>query len=207
MDGEMSEAFDAWKLCDEFTVDQAAHLIVGMPPGFYEGQIAYGNDLSPSEDKRFHMTLAAATNALLNAVKSGRVAPVRSVDLPLGGAGEASRTFIHIDSIRKWLKERGIKRGFFFTEPDIFEPGYLKKTDTRYAPKLAAAVRAWEGTSDESATKGKSPKQALMKWLREHASEFELSDEEGKPNELGIEEAAKVANWQRGGGAPKTPGT
>lgn len=53
--------------------------------------------------------------------------------------------------------------------------------------------------------KGKSPKQALSKWLREHAAEFGLSDEEGKPNETGIEEAAKVANWQPGGGAPKTP--
>jgi hypothetical protein len=46
----------------------------------------------------------------------------------------------------------------------------------------------------------------LLKWLREHAADFGLSDEDGKPNETGIEEAAKVANWQPGGGAPKTPG-
>jgi hypothetical protein len=44
-----------------------------------------------------------------------------------------------------------------------------------------------------------------MKWLRENASEFGLSDDDGKPNETGIEETAKVANWQPGGGAPKTP--
>ena len=58
--------------------------------------------------------------------------------------------------------------------------------------------------SDETATKGKSAKQALVKWLREHAAEYKLSDDEGKPNELGIEECAKVANWQEKGGAPKT---
>ena len=46
-----------------------------------------------------------------------------------------------------------------------------------------------------------------MKWLRENGADFGLSDEEGKPNELGIEECAKVANWQPGGGAPKTPGS
>ena len=42
-----------------------------------------------------------------------------------------------------------------------------------------------------------------MKWLREHAANYKLSDEEGKPNETGIEECAKVANWQDKGGAPK----
>ena len=45
-----------------------------------------------------------------------------------------------------------------------------------------------------------------MKWLREHASEYGLSDEEGKPNETGIDEVSKVANWQPKGGALKTPG-
>jgi hypothetical protein len=54
--------------------------------------------------------------------------------------------------------------------------------------------------------KGKHPKQALVKWLREHAAELQLADDEGIPNETGIDEAAKVANWQPTGGAPKTPG-
>ena len=53
---------------------------------------------------------------------------------------------------------------------------------------------------------GKTPKQALLKWLGEHAAEFELAGEDGKPNESGIEEIAKVANWKPEGGAPKTPG-
>lgn len=82
-------------------------------------------------------------------------------------------------------------------------PDYLDPQNPRYAPKLAAAVRAWQSVTDAG---GKHPKQALAKWLREHAAEYGLTDDEGKPNETGIEEAAKVANWQPGGGAPKTPG-
>jgi hypothetical protein len=41
---------------------------------------------------------------------------------------------------------------------------------------------------------GKSVKQSLMKWLREHVAKYMLSDEDAKPNETGIEEYAKVAN-------------
>jgi hypothetical protein len=58
---------------------------------------------------------------------------------------------------------------------------------------------------DEVSQSGRSPKQTLVKWLREHAALYKLSDEEGNPNETGIEECAKVANWQDKGGAPKTP--
>lgn len=79
---------------------------------------------------------------------------------------------------------------------------YLDPNHPRYAPKLAAAVRAWQAVTDAG---GKHPKQALAKWLRENAAEFGMTDDGGKPNETGIEEAAKVANWQPGGGAPKTP--
>lgn len=114
-------------------------------------------------------------------------------------------TTVHIDALRAWLTNRGICTGFFFpTATDT--PDYLDPNHPRYAPKLAAVVRAWQATGDESATKGKSAKQALSKWLRENAASFKLSDEEGKPNETGIEECAKVANWQDKGGAPKTLG-
>jgi len=82
-------------------------------------------------------------------------------------------------------------------------PGYLDPTHARYAPKLAAAVQAWIAVDDP---KGKHPKQALAAWLREHAAKLGLTNDDGKPNEQGIDECAKVANWQPEGGAPKTPG-
>ena len=117
-----------------------------------------------------------------------------------------SRTTICKDDLRGWLKSKNFPCEFF--SPSVAkdgEPDYLDSSPSnlRYAPKLVAAVRAWQAITDP---KGKSPKQALLKWLREHAAEFGLSDDEGKPNETGIEEVAKVANWLPRGGATKTPG-
>ena len=51
----------------------------------------------------------------------------------------------------------------------------------------------------------KTVKQALVIWLRQNANRFGLTKEDGNPNEQGIEEVAKIANWDATGGAPKTP--
>ena len=45
----------------------------------------------------------------------------------------------------------------------------------------------------------------MMKWLRRHADQYGLTKDDGNPNEQGIEEIAKIANWDSKGGAPKTP--
>jgi hypothetical protein len=113
-----------------------------------------------------------------------------------------SKTTINRDVLIEWLRSRGLKTGFFF--PDATNDcDYLNPGDPRYAHKLAAAVQAWQAVSN---TDGKSPKQSLIKWLREHAVEFGLSDDDGKPNETAIEEIAKVANWKPQGGTPRMPG-
>jgi hypothetical protein len=84
-------------------------------------------------------------------------------------------------------------------------PPYLDPSHPRYSPKLAAAVRAWEAVSgDDAATQGISVKKALETWLRLNAQKYGLVNA-GKPNEYGIAEVAKVANWSTKGGAPKTP--
>lgn len=101
-----------------------------------------------------------------------------------------------------WLEAAGIRTGFFFPAATD-APDYLDTKNPRYAPKLAAAVRAWQSVTDAGA---RSPKQALEKWLREHAAEFGLTDDDGNAVNKAMEECSTVANWQRGGGAPKTPG-
>jgi hypothetical protein len=42
-------------------------------------------------------------------------------------------------------------------------------------------------------------------WLRKHADEYGLTGKDGNPNQLGIEEICKVANWKPSGGATPTP--
>jgi hypothetical protein len=87
-------------------------------------------------------------------------------------------------------------------------PNYLSEFHPSYSAKLAAAIEAWKAVSgDTELRRGKSVKQALIVWLRQHANEFGLTKEDGNPNEQGIEDVAKIANWDTKGGAPKTPGS
>jgi hypothetical protein len=156
----------------------------------------------------------AAKTAISNALRSGAIAGkilprYAYVDGKIGDAIEDTvdpkNSRVEVASVRSWLAGRGFRSGFFFPEL-IYSQDYLNPGHPRYAPKLAAAVQAWIAMGREPVIEGKSPKQALAKWLREHATNFGMTDDDGNPNETGIEEAAKVANWQPTGGAPKTPG-
>jgi hypothetical protein len=180
---------DLWRLCNVLTVHQAAMLLVGANPS--------GSSVEDERPDGYE----AAKSAISQAVRSRAIDGHLSTDM---GEVNVDESQLSVESLRTWLKGCGISTGFFFPEATVAQD-YLDPKNVRYAPKLAAAVYAWLATGSEEATVGKSPKKALTKWLREHASEFGLADDEGKPNEGGIEEVAKVANWKPLGGAPKTP--
>jgi hypothetical protein len=110
-----------------------------------------------------------------------------------------SLTTITRTDLVNWLHSRGMRTGFFFPDASPDTPGYLDSKNPRYPRKLAAAVSAWMAVTEPSK---KSPKQALDKWLREHATDFGLTDAAGNPINAAIEECSKVANWKFGG-----PGT
>jgi len=82
-------------------------------------------------------------------------------------------------------------------------PDYLNPDHPRYAPKLAVAIKAWQEVTDP---RGKTPLQALREYLESNAQELGLLKDDGTFNREGMEQIAKVANWQPTGGAPKTPG-
>lgn len=198
------ESMDYWRLCEELTVKQAALLITGTDP-------ADAEFVHESSSKDRPVGYDAAVHALHRALKSelikGELHLIAEYDMNgnergwIDGTIDLDRSIIEVDSLRDFLTWRGFRSGFFLTIPST-APDYLDPAHPRYAPKLAAAVGAWQAVTE---TEGKHPKQALAKWLREHAAEFGLSDDEGKPNETGIDETAKIANWKPGGGAPKTP--
>jgi hypothetical protein len=112
---------------------------------------------------------------------------------------------IRVADLREWLVERRVKSKFFF--PDgVPAADYLNPSDSCFSPKLSAAVKAWEAIrANPFFTKARSPKQALIKWLNEHATELGLADDDGRPITKAIEDVATVANWNTTGGAPKTP--
>jgi hypothetical protein len=77
-------------------------------------------------------------------------------------------------------------------------------TPNTHATRRGSPLLSMRGSAVTQGS-GKSVKDAIKKCLREHAAEFDLANEDGNPNETGIDEVAKVANWQPTGGAPKTP--
>jgi hypothetical protein len=195
------EALDYWRLCDRLTVIQAAQLLIGVVPGEIEAADSVGDELTNRDAVRYRTQLDAATTAITNAIRSNQL-PTFDTKEATDAKSDWMDATILVDDLRTWLRARGLTSGFFFPSASEGIP-YLDRNNSRYAPKLAAAVKAWLAVEE---VKGKHPKQALLKWLREHAAECQLCDEDGKANETGIEECAKVANWKPEGGAPKSPG-
>ncbi len=198
---------DYWRLCDQLDIVQAALLVCGHDPSADQSTIEnWSPDTRPPG---YEAAKTAISNALRKGLIEGQLIPLYKHDLNgnqsiIEYSIDLTVSRIEVESLRSWLANRGLHTGFFFPIA-TGAPDYLDPDHPRYAPKLAAAVNAWLASGDESAARGRSVKQTLMKWLREHASDFGLSDDDGKPNDTGIEETAKVANWQPGGGAPKTP--
>jgi hypothetical protein len=222
--GVTMTGLDYWRLCDELTVIQAALLIVDRDPSELQ---EYIQSNSPQDRPLgYDAALAALTHAILSRTLSASIrrnAWLRGYNeepeagVSIGRDSEArqvmyeadpawDRTTVAVDDLRAWLRTRGFASGFFFPQSSGAVP-YLDPKHPNYAPKLAAAISAWEAmSSDLSALRNKSPKQALMVWLRKNADQFALTKDDGYPNEQGIEDVAKVANWDTKGGAPKTPG-
>jgi len=202
---EDEEISDYWRLPEALTIQQAALLVVGIDPSSPTGSNCE-NWKAEERPRGYEAAKQGIAAALKHGHVKGQIEPEFDTDIngeiyPIHESFDRVKSQVERESLVNWLVSRGFRHGFFFPEATD-APDYLDKRDPRYAPKLAAAVYAWQAVTAPS---GKTPKQALGKWLREHASEFGLSDDEGKPNETGIEEVAKVANWQPGGGAAKTP--
>jgi len=192
------DPLDYWRLCDELSVVQAALLIVGKDRAqsqeYVDGWVPKSRPLGYD----------AARAALVNAISGNRL-KANIVELESAQAPDWHHTTIPVEDLKGWLRSRGIPSGFFFSKPDR-GPDYLVPWHPHYSPKLAAAIESWNAISaDDELRRGKSVKQALMTWLRKHADRFDLTKDDGNPNEQGIEEVAKIANWDMKGGAPKTP--
>jgi hypothetical protein len=195
--GFMSD-FKRWKIVDQFTIYQIALLVEGHDPAEFEGV----SDYNWREDIR--IATAPMLTALCRAIGDGSLRlHSRVVEDEDSEILSFDASLVHVNDLRKWLASKGISDAFFM-------PAAVEVAENRpgrfYAPKLAAANAAWTAvTADPKRLRGKSPKQALVQWLTENAKEFSLLNKDGTANINGIQEVAKVANWQPTGGAPNTP--
>ncbi|HQT03353.1 MAG TPA: hypothetical protein PLU46_00035 [Thiotrichales bacterium] len=188
-----------WHLHDFLDIDSASALIAGYDPSSIASE-----RMSISEHVFFdcYQDLNTIKKALENAIKAGTL-NIFSCETDFNG--NEFNHLIELSELKRWLVSRGFKSGFLFEGDNINQndPDYLNPNHPRYAPKLAACVSAWLAVSEP--VKGKSPKQSLEKWLRENAARYGLNKDDGNPNEQGIDECSKIANWNLKGGAIKTP--
>lgn len=192
-----------WKLADELTVYQIALLIAGYDPSEFE------RDQEPYWPDEVRQDISPFLNAVKNAARSGKIETtiVRYEGYGNGDDINWNDSTVNVDSLCEWMRRRNFQDGFFLEQHAAVDK-VSDKSGQFYAPKLAAALRAWnEVTADPDALNGKTPKRALEVWLRKHSSIYGLTNKDGNPNELGIEEICKVANWKPAGGASPTAAT
>jgi hypothetical protein len=192
------KGIDAWRLADEFTLVQAAFLILGYDPSILQEKVDYHNVKLPDG-------YVAVKHALSAAIRSGKLTStaVHELDDKYGEFFHVENlTLINIDDLRVWMKSKGFGRHFFFF-PEGIAGEFANPNHPRYSAKLAAAVDAWNAMEGD-VLKAKTPKQAVQKWLRLEALRYGLTDNDGKPIETAIEEISKVVNWKLSGGAPSS---
>ncbi len=232
---ETHEIDDLWNLCEDFSVADTAALIAGYNPSMVErcANDTFFDRAFPRYHIALKALTNAINNSKLKAAvrffarEYGYADQMSDIEYSeaeyvqtFGSTAEEDEQLaadhscfykpfpdwrlstVSRDDLVTWLSGRGVRTGFFFSDATD-APDYLDPKNPRYTPKLAAAVRAWQAVTDPG---GKHPKQALEKWLREHAAEFGLTDDDGNPVTKAMDECSTVANWKPGGGAPKTPG-
>lgn len=142
----------------------------------------------------------------------------RAISRNIGTSGEPDpyTTTVNKADLIKWLESIHWKPPFFFPTEDKQEkvPEYMNTKNSCYSEKLHAAISAWEAVSsdpkkinDGKAINGKSVKKNLEEWLSKNAEKFTvLRKDDGDIKKSVIEgEIGKVANWDKFGGANKTP--
>lgn len=192
----MQPGWNEWQHFEMVNIRQAACLLSFVDP--LVGASDSGGIVAEGRAKQ---------ELLLQAVKLGRIRAenlyvhdwdgreFRTKDLANFDVGDISTsTEVMTSELAAWCDTKG----FLHPWAGQIAAELGRQSFGSYPPELTAAIEAFEAVhGDPHATAGKSPKKALEEWLKVN-----------KPNlSTGARERiATVANWQREGGAPKTPG-
>ena len=196
---------DRWRLAESLTVYQIALLMAGHDPSDVP---VTADGRSPQEVWR---DIEPYLMALQNAVSNDGIEIYKEDDQMMSmlfskTPPNVTNIYLNVQSVKNWLKKNNFTDKFFSTK---FQENTHPATDKEsqfYSSKLNAALQAWDAVSSTpELRRGKSPKQALKKWLSDNAARLKLTKSDGSRNDDGIEEIAKVANWNPTGGAPSTP--
>lgn len=192
------QGIDYWRLADELTVVQAALLICGYDPSELQNDVGFSIKKTPVGYVAVKHSLSSAVKSKVLTSRETKVYDQNQDDYYVND----DLAHIPVEEIKSWLSSKGITKHFFFF-PEEPEGEFLSPNHPRYSPKLASAIRAWQSMEGKD-LKGKTPKQSVIKWLRLHGGEYDLTDDDGNPRDSVIEEIAKIVNWKPKGGAPTT---
>lgn len=192
-----------WRLAQSVTVSEAALLVLDIEPE----DLAFGLERKSSDHQP--RGYAAIKKAILSNIEHGNLSGeiirypqmVEEYEPTSEPPPDPTRSWVAVPSLIDWLTSRGQTTGYFFRKVRLPE-GLRDERHPRYSRKLALAVAAWEAFDEFPPGHG-TTKQRLEKWIRDHAVEFGLTNENGKPSESVITEIATIANWDTRGGAPK----
>lgn len=190
-----------WKLAEELNVRQAALLMIGLDPSKFDFSIDDKPTIQPTGYGAF---VTALKNAIPNKRIEARISYYEQSNFE--SIINWEDTVLSVESLKQWLIEKDINDLFFNVGGELKEFNFMDEDHPQYSPKMAATVSAWMAvTENPELLKGKTPKQAVEKWLRENAGKFGLTKEDGKLNESAISEICKIVNWNPQGGVAKTP--
>lgn len=204
----VTDSLNYWRIRSELSIREATLLLLLEDPSkeFYKvEELPMDERPAGYEPHKMELIYALKSKAIEGTIVYLPLLDVNGIKCADTDEIDINKSFITVESLKPFLRKKGFIGDFFFPV-DLEEPQYLNPKSLYFAPKLAAAVKAWEAiTPNKSLLNGKTPKQALEKWLREHASEFGLTASNGEPFTDTIEQISKITNWKPEGGAPKTP--
>ncbi|MDX0911861.1 hypothetical protein [Sinorhizobium medicae] len=112
-----------------------------------------------------------------------------------------SRTTIDVGDLKAWLESKHVFPDFFFPKGDPED--FMNKDHARYSSKLACAVAAWKAITQPAPSR--TVKQTINAWVKENGAKYDR-DRNAEFSNQASDEIATVANWDPGGGAPRTGG-
>ena len=186
--------FERLKFYGYFTVEQAALYISGASSKEALDYVGY----RPEETDEM---LKPLLDALCDDIESSKLPAKKEFSEKFEYSEGREVTVLDVYSTKiayedliVWMHDRNKTLGTL-SQIESNQLGYLNREHERYAPKLHAAVDAWLEFEGIKVPKGKSVKGDLKDWLYKHAKDYKLIKSDGKFNEEGIEDCAKVANW------------
>lgn len=205
----MLDPIDYWRFHKEFTVVEAALLILDLNPS----ELKHSVLTNTKKPENFDAVFSGITKAIINNKLKANIRYTISwmgnndnsswieypnydevvgycvdehlskepLEVHFKKTPDWQNTLIELDDLKTWLTSSKLKPKFFFSDSNPNTPEYLDKYHPRYSEKLAACINTWVALGDQSLTNGKSVKSAIDSYLIKNSQEFGLVHKKDDP--------------------------